>query len=115
MVSTEQLKAEIRVQAWLRRCAVNGLMATVARKGDRESGALFLKINGFARGCIVYSGISTPSGQESWYKATGPDPVAEKDADAYLSRQATYDADLWVVEIEDPKGLFKMDAPAVGV
>lgn len=115
MVSGEQLKAEIRVQAWLRTCAVNGLMATVARKGDRESGALFLKVNGFARGCTVYSGISLPSGEEGWFKATGADPVPEKDADAYLSRQATYDADLWVIEIEDPKGAFKMDNRAVSL
>ena len=107
----EQLKAEIRVQAWLRRCTVAGLMATVVRKGDGESGALFLKINGFGRGCVVYSGISTPSGDAGWHMATGPSPVAERDADAYLARQTTYDADLWIVEIEDPKGVFQLDGP----
>jgi hypothetical protein len=90
-------------------------MATIARKGDRESGAIFLKINGFSRGCVVYSGISTSSGEEGWYKATGPEPVPEKDADAYLGRQASYDADLWVIEIEDPKGAFKLDAPTVNL
>jgi GMP synthase (glutamine-hydrolysing) len=88
-------------------------MATVVRKGDRESGALFIKVNGFNQGCVVYSGISTPSGEEGWQMATGPEPVAEKDADAYLARQTKYDADLWIVEVEDPKGVFRMDAAVV--
>jgi hypothetical protein len=109
----DQLKAQIRVQALLRRCAVAGLMATVARKGDQESGALFLKVNGMTRGCVVYSGVSTPSGREGWHKATGPEPVSEPEADAYLARQATYDADLWVVEIEDPKGAFVIEAGVI--
>lgn len=112
-MTVEQLKAEIRVQAWLRRCTVAGLMAAVVRKGDRESGALFIKVNGFGRGCVVYSGISTPSGDEGWQMATGPEPVAEKEADAYLARQTKYDADLWIVEVEDPKGTFQMDGPVV--
>ena len=39
--------------------------------------------------------------------------VKEPDADAYLQRQATYDPDLWVLEIEDPKGLFALDEPVL--
>ncbi|TAL01037.1 MAG: DUF1491 family protein [Rhodospirillaceae bacterium] len=107
----DKLKTEFRVQAWLRRCSVAGLMATVARRGDGEAGALFLKVNRFSRGCEVYSGVSTPSGTPAWFRATGPIPVAEKEADAYLVRQASYDADLWVVEIEDPRGDFQLGEP----
>lgn len=105
----ERLKTEIRVQAFLRRCAVSGLMATVARKGDADAGALFVKVNRFAAGCEVYSGANAPDGAPAWLKATGPAPVSEQVADAYLARQAKYDADLWVLEIEDPRGGFVMD------
>jgi GMP synthase (glutamine-hydrolysing) len=88
-------------------------MATVVRRGDSEAGALFLKVNGFTAGCRVFSGIATPQGGAGWLQATGPAPVPEKDADAYLARQVRYDADLWVVEIEDPKGTFALQEPLV--
>ena len=110
---TNRLKTEIRVQAWLRQFSSAGLMATVIRKGDADAGALFLMVNRFSGGCDVYSGVTTPSGQPGWMHATGPDSVTEKDADAYLSRQARYDPDLWILEVEDPKGVFAMDEPVV--
>ena len=109
----EQLKTEMRVQAWLRRCTAAGLMATVMRRGDSEAGALFLKINRLAKGCEVFSGVSTSSGRPGWMRATGALPVREKEADAYLARQAQYDADIWVLEVEDPKGTFQLDEPIV--
>ena len=30
--------------------------------------------------------------------------MGDADADAYLSRQAAYDSDIWVIEIEDRQG-----------
>ena len=110
----ERLKTEVRVQAFLRHCAVGGLMATVARKGDADAGALFVKVNRFANGCEVFAGATAPDGGEAWLRATGPAPVGEKDADAYLARQSKYDADLWVLEIEDPRGQFVMDGKILG-
>ena len=111
----QRLKSEIRVQAWVRQCAAQGVMATVARKGDVEAGAVMLKINRFAAGCEVYSGVSAPDGSEAWLRASGPKPISEKDADAYLARQAKYDPDVWVLEIEDPKSQFTLDGPILDV
>jgi hypothetical protein len=113
MTSTPRLKAELRVQAWLRRAAGLGLMATVARKGEAESGTLILKLNRHASGCDVFSPVTAPNGQPAWLSAFPKGPAKEKDADAYLQRQAGYDPDLWVVEIEDPKGLFALDEPVL--
>ena len=86
-------------------------MATVARKGDADAGALFLKVNRFKDGCEVFSGITAPDGSPAWLRAMGAAPVAEKDADAYLARQSTYDPDAWVLEIEDPRAIFVLDEP----
>lgn len=111
----QRLKSELRVQAWVRQCATVGLIATVARKGDVEAGAVMLKVNRFAAGCEVFSGVSASDGSEAWLRASGPKPIPERDADAYLARQATYDPDLWVLEIEDPKAQFKLDGPILDV
>lgn len=108
-----RLKTEIRVQAWLKRCSAAGLMATVVRKGDAEAGALFIKVNHFAAGCEVFSGVTGPDGAQTWFRATGDRPVLEKEADAYLTRQSSYDPDLWVIEIEDPRNVFVFDEPVV--
>ena len=110
-----RLKTELRVQAWLRRCAVAGLMATIARKGDADAGALFLKVNRFAAGCEVFSGVTGPDGAPAWLRATGSAPVSEKDADIYLARQSKYDPDLWVLEIEDPKAQFVLDGKVLEI
>jgi GMP synthase (glutamine-hydrolysing) len=101
----------MRVQAWLRRCQAQGLMATVACKGDVDAGALFIKVNRFANGCEVFSGTVAPDGTPAWLHALGPAP--EREADGYLARQRKYDADLWIVEIEDPQGRFQFDEPVV--
>ncbi|MCC6914560.1 MAG: DUF1491 family protein [Rhodospirillaceae bacterium] len=111
----QRLKSEIRVQAWVRQCAAQGLIATVARKGEGESGAVILKVNRFAAGCEVFTGVSAPDGGQAWMRACGPKPVSERDADAYLARQAKYDPDVWVLEIEDPKAQFTLDGPILDV
>ena len=110
-----RLKTEVRAQAWLRRCAVAGLMATIARKGDPDAGALFLKINRFKAGCEVFSGVTGPDGAAAWLRGTGPVLVTEAQADAYLARQVTYDPDMWVLEIEDPKSVFVLDAKILDI
>jgi hypothetical protein len=61
----------------------------------------------------VYAGATAPDGEPAWLRALGDKAVPEKDADAYLARQATYDPDLWVLEIEDPKGAFVLDDPVL--
>ncbi len=113
--TVDRLKTELRVQAWLRQCAVAGLMATVARRGDAEAGALFLKVNRHGRGCEVFSGVTDAGGASAWLRGTGPAPVLEKDADLYLARQSKYDPDLWVLEIEDPKGQFVLDGKILDI
>jgi len=108
-----RLKSELKIQAWLRRAAGLGLMATVVRKGEAESGSIMLKIVRHGLGCEVYSPITAPNGEAAWLSAFPHGPAKESEADAYLQRQAGYDPDLWVLEIEDPKGLFDLHEPVL--
>lgn len=111
----DRLKTELRVQVWLRRCAGQGLMATVAHKGDADAGVLFVKVNRFAAGSMVFSSVPTEDASDAWLRATGPAAVPEKEADLHIARQIKYDPDMWVLEIEDPKSQFQLDGKILDI
>ncbi len=74
---------------------------------------MLVKINRFEQGVTVFTQASTLDGEPAWSRGTGPNPVAEAEADAYIARQVTYDPDVWVLEIEDRKGTYKLDGKVV--
>jgi len=102
--TSARLKSRLRVQAAIRACAVRGLTATVARHGDDDAGTILVKQNLMGTGFRVLTQVRDAQGARAWLAGTGSDPVEEKTADAYIARQVTRDADLWVIEIEDASG-----------
>jgi hypothetical protein len=96
-----RLKTELWVLATVRRCNVENVPCTVARRGDRDAGAVLLKVNRFTDGCTILTQSRSLDGELVWTRGTGPTPVSESDADAYIARQIKRDPDLWVLEIED--------------
>ena len=82
--------------------------AVVVRSGDPDGGAVFLKINRFKDGCVVFNRSYGQDGERLWAPATGDAPVEETLADEYLSRQIKYDSDCWIIEIEDPGNKFSV-------
>ena len=103
-MSDPKLKTSVSVAAGVRLCSVNGVSATVARHGDDEAGAILLKLYRHGIGTTVLAQTRTIEGELVWSRGTGPAPVTEAEADAYIARQVKYDPDLWVVEIEDREG-----------
>jgi hypothetical protein len=103
-VTEPRVKTSIWAAALIRRAEVNGASAFVTKKGDPESGAVLVKVsllNGTAR---VWSAGYGMDGKRRWLRATGIELVSDADAEAYLERARSRDADLWVVEVEDRAG-----------
>ena len=97
------LSSDVWVAALIRRAEIGGAFATVARKGDARAGAVLVKaydtLNRTAR---LYAESIGADGDRLWIE---PHPDApEFELDAYAARQADFDPDIWLVEIEDRQG-----------
>lgn len=95
-----RLKSDIWVKAFIRRCWAMDVPAMLRRRGEESSGAIFLKLSDGPEAVTVYARGSLLDGRWGWRRATGPAPVNDAAAEAYLERQLKYDSDLWIVEVE---------------
>jgi hypothetical protein len=107
------LNTGLWISAQVRICDRAFIPATVVRRGDPDAGTVLLKLNRFEAGVTVYTQTSSSGDEPMWSRGTGPNPVSEAEADAYIERQVKYDPDVWVLEIEDRKGQYKMDGKVV--
>lgn len=98
------LKSRLFVQALVRQCQSQGVFAAISARGDDDAGAVLVKLYMFEKGSVVLTQVRTADGARAWMRGTGPEPVPDREADAYIERQRKYDMDLWVVEIEDREG-----------
>jgi len=107
-----RLRTEFWVKAYIRRCAVEGASAVVVRHGDDDAGAIFIKIDRLDGTCAVFgpapAGLEGAESDRRWtaYLRPGADPGK---ADAQLAREASFDSDLWIVEVEDRQGRHFLD------
>lgn len=99
-----KLKAKLFVHAALRRCDIEAIPAVVARKGDEDAGTVLVRVNRARDQCEIYTQVRDATGRLGWLRATGAEPVADERADAYIARARDIDYDLWVIEIDSPKG-----------
>jgi hypothetical protein len=114
-MSEPRLTAKVWTSAYTRRCQAQAVSAMVLRHGDDKAGIVLLKVNSLGGGCMVYQPTSDLDGNKAWLRATGPELVAETEADAYIERQVSYDPDLWVIEVEDRQGRHFLDEPIIDI
>ncbi|TVP69900.1 MAG: DUF1491 family protein [Rhodobacteraceae bacterium] len=97
-----RLATGIWVAAYLRRLQIEGIAAYVIARGDGTAGAVLVKLalmDGTARAFM--RGFDLATGARVWQVLVeGP----EADVDAAIARQRGFDPDLWVIEVEDPRG-----------
>ena len=102
-----RLASGIWVSAYLARLSGAGIYAHVMHRGDETAGAISVKLalmNGRAQ---LLTRRYDFEGRAVWDEAA-PES-AETEIDAAIARQRQYDRDLWVVEVEDPRGRHLLD------
>ena len=109
-----RLKSEVWVKAFLGACAVAGATAVVLRHGDDDAGAIFVKINCLDGSARLFgpapAGIDPGVQDRQWIAHLDAPGTREAEIDAHLDRQAEFDPDLWVIEVEDREGRHHLDA-----
>lgn len=106
-----RLATGVWVSAYLMRLSLEGIYAHVARKGDETAGAVAIKVATMNGRASFYSRGYGSDGVPGWHVQI--DDVEEATVDDALARQQGYDPDLWIVEIEDPRGRHLLDDPAL--
>jgi hypothetical protein len=108
-----RVKTDFWVKGYIRRCAVAGVVATVVRHGDDDAGAIFIRINRLNGQSCVYgpapAGLEGTESDRRWVSCFKTGAVVDAEADAYLRREAEFDSDLWIVELESRDGAHWLD------
>jgi hypothetical protein len=111
--SAMRLRTEFWVKGYLRRCVVEGASAVVVRHGDDDAGAIFIKVNRLDGTCAVFgpapAGLSGAESDRRWVACLKREGVPESVADSFLAREAEFDSDLWLLEVEDRGGRHFLD------
>ncbi|MDE2383052.1 MAG: DUF1491 family protein [Alphaproteobacteria bacterium] len=105
---TPRLKSRLWVEALLRRCQIEGKFGAVLQKGAEEAGAVFVVVNHLDGGHDVLCPPPGPALNEEgerWFIKQFASPAPWPQVQEWLARQKKFDADFWVVEVEDRTGL----------
>lgn len=110
-MTAARLKAGIWVAAYIRRCFSADKPAMLRHRGDEQAGTVLIKVNRLDGTAMVLSPSFGIAGARVWLRATGTEPVAEAQADAYIDKRRARDPDLWLVEVESRDGDAMLDEP----
>ena len=108
-----RLKTGLWVQSQIRQSNIDNIPLVVVRRGDPDSGTVLIVVQHRDGRHTVYSQVYVGDGGRGWMRGTGPSPVAPEEAQAYVERAIARDYDIWVIEVEDRDGRFKLDGKIV--
>jgi hypothetical protein len=101
-----RLTSEFWVQAYLTRLRLADIPAFVTAKGDATAGTVIVKQNSLDGQAKAFQRSYDMDGKRIWMVlAEGADPEVE----ASLTRQRSFDPDIWIIEVEDREGRHLLD------
>jgi hypothetical protein len=116
-----RLRSDLWVAAYLRRCGVEGAPAVLRRRGARESGAIFVKIDRLDGQSVLYGpapqSLDADVGrgvERVFMRMHASEWIDNEVAEKRLERELSFDPDLWIVEVEDRDGQPRLDLAPQG-
>ncbi|CUK16388.1 hypothetical protein RUE5091_03987 [Ruegeria denitrificans] len=97
-----RLTADFWVHAYLARLRFQEIPAFVVAHGDDTAGAVLVKLNTLDGQAVAFQrSFDLMSGDRKWVELSSG---LETDVDETITRQRSFDPDLWVIEVEDRQG-----------
>ena len=108
-----RLRTNLWISAQIRLCDLAFIPAVVARRGDSDAGQVIVLRN-FLNGTFeLFVRTTDLNGFPAWRRVSGPDPVNNEAVEKIIGREAEFDPDVWVLEVEDRDSKYKLDAPVI--
>ena len=106
-----RLTARFWVDAYLTRLRLQDIPAFVVAHGDDTGGAVLVKLATLDGKAVLFQrSFDLMTGDRKWIELASGD---EAEVDATVSRQRSFDPDLWVIEVEDRQGRHLLDEPGL--
>ncbi|CUH79013.1 hypothetical protein TRM7557_02157 [Tritonibacter multivorans] len=106
-----RLTARFWVDAYLARLRFQDIPAFVVAHGDDTAGAVLVKLNTLDGQAMAFQrSFDLMTGDRKWMELSSG---AEADVDASITKQRSFDSDLWVLEVEDRAGRHLLDEPGL--
>ncbi|MBV8547954.1 MAG: DUF1491 family protein [Alphaproteobacteria bacterium] len=99
----DDISTEWMVAAQMRLAQMEGVPFVVLRRGSMPSSTIILRVN-LLNGSSRVLLQSRLDDERVWMPAGGRDPMPDIDADDAMRREAQFDPDAWLLEIEDKAG-----------
>ena len=96
-----RVRTEIWISAYRAKLEKEGIPFYFYKKGDKSAGAILIKICNFEFDFELYHRINDINGKQKWERFLSG---TEEQIDSAIKRQCNFDPDIWVLEIDDPKG-----------
>ncbi len=108
-----RLTSDFWVSAYIRQAAHDGLVAVLRHRGAREAGTIFVKLDRLDGTAALYGpapqALADDDGDRRFQHLLDADPLTVEER---VERERRFDADLWLVEIENRDGDPRLDLVA---
>ncbi|KQU54145.1 hypothetical protein ASG72_00330 [Bosea sp. Leaf344] len=105
-----RLTSDFWVSAFLRQAALDGLVAVLRRRGAKEAGAIFVKLDRLDGTAALYGpapqALADETGRRRFQLILQSDPASVEER---VEKERRFDPDLWLVEIENRAGDPRLD------